>query len=788
MQLWLSDHFDGPAWLGDDEMSKPVVGRLVVGPRRLAQRMALELGIDSPAPRARRVAQLAGLLVRTPGFWSRSAEVAAVDVARRLIELMDELVLGGWDGVSGPGRLRELASIREELEPGAGDVLVRAAQLVPARTLRWSSAVVDEGHVAPVVLRLLEAMRSRGLIVEPLRISRANAASVTLLEPGSVLEGAEVTAEWLGLHLGTIVVGHDRALDAALDRLGLPTLGSPAPSGAAAIVRAFLGHASEQTAASALAALSCAPNPVRGEVRSQLLNTLGDWPSVASPRWQETLGVAGELATDLLSADRARVLGALTRWARSSGSAVAEGVLAICDELNALRAAAGGTLAAHDDARLLDLVDEPVVSLFDAQAGYFPVENPGAVVGACKRLLVWRPTEPPASRWLWTDEESAFLVEHGVQPWRAPDALARALEQARRDVVVVCPRVDDEGRDAPTHPLVASLRERAASQLPPGARATIEARARPIPNDQWVFPRPLPRRDAESPHSIGHLVGCSFRHAVRYGLRLVPAGTVLADGPLLYGRLVHEALHQGHAAAPDAGVSGLAARAVEWLTVEGRTLCPQLFTPSRRHDHEAVVHATQRAAELVAALCAELSLRIVASEELVTSSAVLRASQGGARLEGRPDLVLGPSPVIVIDFKWSLGQHRDLLRAGVAHQLALYAAMIRESLPAGAPPPAVGYLALRQGLLVVDRDIGSRHAQVVDAPPIETTVSAVATTTQHRLEELDAGFAVAPGTHAEVPAPALVESEIQLPPPCGFCPYGVLCGRAFGVLVPREGA
>jgi hypothetical protein len=788
MQLWLSDHFDGPAWLGDDEMSKPVVGRLPAGPHRLAQRMALELGIDAPAPRARRVAQLAGLLLQTPGFWSRSAEVAAVDVARRLIDLMDELVLGGWDGVSGPGRLRELASIREELEPGAGDVLVRAAQLVPQRTLRWSSAVVDEGHVAPVVLRLLEAMRSRGLIVEPLRISRANAASVTLLEPGSVLEGAEVTAEWLGSHLGTIVVGYDRALDAALDRLGLPTLGSPAPSGATAIVRAFLGHASEQSAASALAALSCAPNPVPAEVRSQLLNTLGDWPSVASPRWQETLGVAGELATDVLSADRARVLGALTRWARSSGSAVADGVLAICEELDALWAAAGGILAAHDEARLLDLVDEPVVSLFDAQAGYFPVDDAGAVVGACERLLVWRPTELPASRWLWTDEESAFLAEHGVRPWRAPDALARALEQAGHDVVVVCPRVDDEGRDAPTHPLVASLRERAASQLPPGARATIDARARPIPNDRWMFPRGLPRRDAESPHSIGHLIGCSFRHAARYGLRLVPTGTVLADGPLLYGRLVHEALHQAHARAPDADVSGLGARALDWLAGDGRALCPELFAPSRRHDQDAVVHATQRAAELVATLCAELGLRIIASEEQLASASVLHADHGGARLEGRPDLVLGPDPVVVIDFKWSLGQHRDLLRAGVAHQLGLYAAMVRESLPTGSPPPAVGYLALRQGLLVVDRDIGSRHVQVLEAPPVETTVAAVAKTTRHRLEELDAGFAIAPGTHADVPGPALVGDEIQLSPPCGFCSYSVLCGRAFGVLVPKEDA
>jgi len=788
MELWLSDSFDGSAWLGLDEMSKASAGRVVAGPRRLAHRISLLLGIEGPAPHALRVAQLAGRVREKPGFWSATAEVAAVDVALRLLDVMDALVLGGWDGASGPARLTELAALRSGLAPGAGDVLARAGASHAVRGLPWSVAYVDEDHLPPVARPILEALCSRGLRIEPLPTLANFDTPVELWEPGSLLEGAERLAEWLSTRPGTVVVGHDAALDVALDRLGLPTLGTHVRSGASATVRAFLAHCVQQSAASALAVLSCNPSPIPDGLRSQLLAALHAWPSVTSTRWLHVMAsarasTATHLVDDVLSTDRERVLEGLMRWARNEASPNAQAILAFCGELATLTEVAGPQLEPDQQLRLAELACEPTLPLFDPNAGFAAVSDAAALVGACSRLVVWRPIERGHSRWFWTEEEQAFLAEQNVRRWRRRDELARGLRQARDEVLLVSPRIDDEGREATCHPLVAALRDHQRRPLAPASRVTVQIRPTPGPREHWAFPRGLPRREAESPLSIGHLIGCSFRHAARYGLGLKPSETVLADGPLLYGRLAHEAFHRAHADAPDADTSTLGPRAIEWLDTVGRSLCPQLFAQSRQHEYDAVALAIRRAGELLTGVCEDLGLRIVATEERLLSRHILSngvAGEPDVVLDGRPDVVLGPDPTVVLDFKWSLGRHRDLLTAGVAHQLALYGALVRESLPPSAPMPAVGYLALRQGLLVVDRDIGSPHVQVVHAPPLEASIEAVRMSSLHHLELLDQGRAAAPGTRPEPPVSELQHSQLVLAPPCGFCPYGVLCGRAFG--------
>lgn len=663
--------------------------------------------------------------------------------------------------------------------------------------------------------------------------------TLQLLRPHGPLQAAEEVAAWLAARAslaGTVVVHADPVLDAALRRHGLPTTGSARDARDNALMQILpltlaLGWAPPDPAR-ALELLTLADAPVPRAVAWRLARALHEQPAVDSDPWRA--GVRDGLATIDSADDRARVetrLAALfDARVRRGGKYPAAEVRRRLDLLDtwvrgriarapierqpawAALLRAGLALRQLVDAAGLEGLEAPELerfveealegdtplAAFPWEAGLAAVHAPGAVAGPAACVVWWGfdlESVPPTPVLPLTRAERRALLAAGVvlpEPGELAVAAAtrwrRPLQQATEALVLVCPRTTADGDERHPHPLWDELEAdlAAGASLTPLVRATPFAapatvrrpsRGLPQPRRAWtVAPGALRARAAESPSSLGTMLGCSFKWAVSYQGGVWPGGTAtLPATERLLGNLTHlllaRLLAEGIATPATAQ-----ARAEALFDAQGARVAAPLFLPG--------FDAARADARTIFALAARELTRVLASAKLgvrAIETTVERETTDG-RLAGTPDLVVGP-PTAVIDLKWSGARYRrEQLAAGTAHQLAAYAHLVGE--PDAPELPPVGFFIVRdQRLLTTDARV-FRDADRVEGPAIEVTWNALTAAVRARRADLADGVLAAPMPEpdAKDAADALADGVLALQPPCDYCEMHTLCGRAFGVL------
>ncbi len=445
-----------------------------------------------------------------------------------------------------------------------------------------------------------------------------------------------------------------------------------------------------------------------------------------------------------------------------------------------------------------------------ALAGIASVPSPGCVAGPVRHVLWWgfcaRPGAATTDFPPLAGSEQRALAAGGVElpeptaeAVRASRRERRPLDQSSQAVLLVCPRQGTDGEEA----FPAAPWDRVRANLPAGEWHLVEKLAvRRLPADGLPEARPVaarPRLAAKavvsmahtvelpgsiSPTSLESLVGCPYRGLLTLlahvdsgpTCALDPPGAPAGRGSLAHAVLEHVLLGVKDGRIRSEGEAGRAARA--FLDAEVAKFDGRLAAPWGRLEQGAAIRLVEQAAsDLVGKLLAA-GLVVDGVEQ------VLEAAVDGLALNGRADLVVrdNAGKPLVVDLKLG-GKKRYLqLRAGTALQLACYARMLatdRRSLPRSA-----FYTLTTRRLLGAGVFPG---AEEVAGPAMEVTWKAILRAVEGireglarlevRVPGIDEGGAAVVVSRED--AGAVEGGRLRLPPDCGYCELGVLCGRAF---------
>ena len=852
--------FAAGSWPGPLRDRTAAAGEEWVGPERFVQSLELRLGLASPTrSEGERAALLVPALLATEGFWSASATVDPFGSARRLLDWRDELAMAGWRGQAQHARLAALAQVTAAAAAGLPDRIHAIVAALERRGVELDrvTLLVPAIDFEPLWQRLFEALAKRGVTVAHGPIAPATATgdlahsratgfvptgdgSLTLLRPSGTLEAAEEVAAWLA-SLGapalgrTLVIGARPALDRALHRHGLPTLGAGYVQTDSALLQLLplvLDMAwRPQDPQRAFELLSIKPSPVPAEVAWPLRKALREWPAIGSDAWNIALadGLDAILDPDRQERATARMAqlwsAVVARGAGYPAGVAAEraemlrawfaALMQLPDAPSAAGAAhaqcsaflsvlRGSGLAALTQPQLHRLVDEAsrgaiADTPFEALAGLTHVGAPGGVAGPARFVVWWdfnnRAVVRSARLPLTRAERNELAAQDVALPELARVAAVQAVRwqrpllQAEQGLVLVCPLADENGEELHPHPFwdevaaridVAKASRRAAlAQLTRTTFAHSLPRVRrarlvpPAPLRAWSVPAgAIQRRTSESPSSVEEFLGCSFKWALDY-----PGRLKASDSPFL----------------DDAGGALLLGRLLH------RFLAQLFARPA-----PAPAEAAERAGELFdhegARFAAALwlpghdSVRAQARRALVRTAVLLAAfmqhsgtrvlaseqtQQGhafGTAFAGTPDLLLGP-PTRIVDLKWGGAKYRsESLARGAALQLAAYAFLNRER---GAFPPAA-YVIMSEQRMFTTEPAQFPNAESVSGPDLASTWATLERAHAAEWARAEAGQLQAPGvglTAAEERKGSRVEDGLLvMQPPCKFCEFGGLCG------------
>jgi ATP-dependent helicase/nuclease subunit B len=864
MRIVFDPEFEQGSWpgpLGDRAAS---AGEDWVGPSRLAQILETALGIGGPCRPAReRAARLVPVVRASAGFWSASAEVDPFATARRLLQWRDALAMSGWRGEGNEPRLAALARLTAGCAPGLPDRLRAIQEALGRRSPDIESIhlFTARADLEPLWQRTLHLLGERGAQVTEAppapslaapgtdlararhdRFVPAGDGSLRLLRPAGPLAAAEEVAAWLasiGEPRGTVVIGGDPALDAALHRHGLPTAGTPYqlrdPAPLQILPLALELGWKPPDPQRAYELLSLRSGPVPGEVAWRLRRALAEWPAVDSDAWREALAASLASIDDQDRRERAaRRLEVLwdARVERTGPYPVAEVVrrVGVLRPWLAGRAALAGAdtsawhaAGAQCDA-LLDLVQQSGLagltapqlrhlvieatgsaggeSPFPAEAGLYQVGTPGGIAGPAPRIIWCRfdaESSPGIARLPLTQAERAELDALGIPLRPAAQVAAaqarawrRPLQQASEALLLVCPEKDAAGDERHPHPLWDEIVSRVDAKNTRGAAervlvapsmAAVVPRSRrsalpvPGPRRDWsVRPGRITPRAKESPTSVQKFLECPFQWALEYAAGLrAPDSAQVDDGT--GARMLGELLH---------------------------AIMNRLFAGGPRSPDEAALEAgvifdrdgqrlvaalflpgtdTQRARVRVAAVETARTLYRLMADGKLRVLATERESTGrafGTAFGGRIDLVLGDPPRI-LDLKWSgAARKRDALRQGTAVQLAAYAFLERRE--NGAFPP-VGYFVMDGQRLLTTEPDAFPGSERVDGPSPADTWRMVEQTHEFAWRGIVEGRITAPGAGDEATRPpdeaCVKDGRVVMASTCRWCEYTALCGLDF---------
>lgn len=662
--------------------------------------------------------------------------------------------------------------------------------------------------------------------------------SLQLLRPVGPMTAAEQVAAWLaerGHFERAVVIGSDVTLDDALRRHGIATLGaSKEPAGSLMQLLPLVLELtwSPQDPRHAKELLNLRHSPVPSGIVWKLDKALGDWPALDSDSWRKAIEEGLEtiederrrasvkdrltaLLTPLgdgVSVDAGQLrrrIETLRTWLQGRlGTADADqhqwgGAVLQCSNLLVLLEVSGGSSITRPHLRRLlqaATLDAGIAPRHPHQAGMTRVSRPASVVGAVDTIIWWdftRAAVESVRQLPLAGDETDALGRLGVvlpEPTRLAEELCvgwkRPFEQATGTLLLVCPRVAPDGRDAHAHPVFdevsAQLKPQQVARLertePLGVRRTrgLSLLTSPLPQRTWRVDGNLLDRagDGIAPTAAGELLGCPLHWVMkRMGVLYRGRSEALPTGALLAGNLSHDIIERVLRRLQDG----------ETLTAEqAGELAGQLFdNEGPRLAHEYFAHGSE-------AVRAEMRHVIVnATHELVghilESGAEIEGIEQwveGARLGqfevfGRYDLQLR-DPTVVIDIKLG-GAHwrREELAGGTAYQLAIYARLAAGS---GAPLPPVGYYIVRNQRLFTNAVSSFPQAEIVEGPPLDATWEGFERALEARCGELRAGTVIAgceaDDDHDPPAKDELVDGTLVLAPPCKYCEYKTICAGA----------
>ena len=855
MRVVFAEAFDGGAWPGPLAGRDAALGEAWVGPQGLLGILETGLGLTSPrdGSEAERAASLVPALRSREGPWSLSLENGAdpMAVARAVLGLRDLLLLAGLPHSEGPeprlgDRLGACLEVSRGVRAGLPERINAVARAAKTRRLDVERIELIDEPPWPALARALGALAAGGVEVVARRVEDAPArgdlaaarmpgfvpaldGSLQLLRGDSVDDtAAEVAAHLAALvqdgHERVLLVSPDSALDAALARQGLPTVGARGEAGDDAhlqVTPLLVALAwPERDPERALELLSLPVGPVRWRVAHRLVAALAEEPAVGSAAWREALAAALEALPDGERAPCAQRVAEIfdgptaaesmplallearlslaRRWlqgrhARSADAALLPALAQVAQAARIARALGVASLSRLEVSRLLVEATAAVrpQGPRPALAGFDVVRDAGAVCGPVSHVVWWdfsSAAEVPLRLPMLSAAERAGLVAAGAElpspaglAERRAGAWARPLCSASTSLLLAHPRRDARGEEQHPHPLwdeivaraggdeaAALLVRRSSARAASLRRRSFRQRDLPEPSRAWrAPPGAVPPPSTESPSRRAALLGCTFHAAMeRVGLR--PRPRALPGARVLFGELAHEVLAATLRKRPPSAAAAVAlARAtfIEILPRRAATLLRPEEQTQRLRAQETIAHA---AGELVATLIERgMGVRAV-EEELVKEGA-------GRTVRGRPDLVVGDPPVVV-DFKSGQERERRLaLEGGVAVQLVAYAALLRG---VGEPWPELAWFQVRSArLFTTSVELGGPHA-IEPRLSVAESHQRLKRRAQRAEQELEQGSLLAPGVGVREPiAPPHEDDELTVAPPCGTCPYGSLCGR-----------
>ena len=480
MRLVFDPSFDEGAFPGPGAGAEAVAGEAWVGVAGLMGTLETITGLTAARPsRAERAARLLPRVRSTPGFWSESAKADELSTAIRLLDIYEELALGGWDGQPLAPRLGQLAAVvgADPHTLGARLSAVALALGRYGRELESIELLVDPRSLPLRLQQLLDVLRTRGVEVRRHELENAKAPagsdlmklrasgatpdgdrSVQLVRPYGWLTAADAVAAALAAtpDTPTLIMGADRLLDAALRRFGLPTTGAAGGAHDNAILQVLpllvAVGAAPIDPQRAVELLTLPASPITATVARQLVRALQHEPAVDGDNWRKSLDAALE---DLDAARRDAVRDRVTTtftpatnlgaaWPTATLLARADGVrswlhgraqheedplLLACfnaaiAQVNAfaslVEAVALPSLPPSLVRRLLEHATEsaPDLALHRCQAGFTSVGRPGSVAGPIERVVWWnftRDSVSPSHEFQLTKTERTALRAAGVQ-------------------------------------------------------------------------------------------------------------------------------------------------------------------------------------------------------------------------------------------------------------------------------------------------------------------------------------------------------------------------------------
>jgi len=664
----------------------------------------------------------------------------------------------------------------------------------------------------------------------------AGDGTLQLIRPAGALAAAEQVAEWLATQErldDIVIIGADPVLDIALARRGVPVIGSRPPTGAGAALQllplvvdlAWL----PQDPHLALDLVTIRPCPVPSPVARRLFDALMSAPAVDSDEWRRALAkgladiedddrraradarlrtiLTGTVAGTEYPIDELRSrIDALRSWLQANlGMPDADAdrwAPAVAQTSNLLDLIDAGTATTYTRPELSRLIesataDAPTPSYLPAEAGVHAVGAPASIVGPARAVIWWNFTrgsvetirsdpfgqgELDALRAAGVDlPELAARATDLTDTWRQPFA------HAESQILLVCPRVGDDGRALLPHPVMDEI----FAHLGDDAIALIE---RPEPTDaartrsMEPFPLPEPRTSwtipagsATTPEHIwptsaGALIGCPL-HFVLAKIACLKRGRtqLLPDGPLVYGNLSHAALEHvllrikdGETLTPD----DAARESGTYFDTEGPRMAAALYMNGSEILCADVRQCVVDAAREFVRHLQDSGATIAGVEEWLD-----RKPLGTTEVGGRCDVRLS-NPNAIVDFKWGgANSNREALRFGAAYQLAVYA-----HLAAGdGPMPPAAYFIVRDQIMLASSSTVFPDAEDVGGFTLARVWKEFQRGCIAGLEEIAAGR-VACGCCVdgeEQPSrDELTDDGLVLAPPCRYCEFQMMCNGA----------
>lgn len=423
----------------------------------------------------------------------------------------------------------------------------------------------------------------------------------------------------------------------------------------------------------------------------------------------------------------------------------------------------------------------------------------------------WRPRAQT-----WREVELEALRAAGILFANVNDRLSaeshswrQVVLAAKERLVLVVPRFSN-GEPQEPHPIWDEILARVAADDEDETRVTVNARdlvkghlgplrhwpapgiagydtlRLPDGRPEWALPPlVLDPKASYSASSLETLVGCPLRWVLRERAHLRPSSIAsIPSGPRLYGTLAHrvvEELFRSGAFEREQELSGDIHALLQRLV---RQEAAVLLRPGMSFELAQLQQQMVGNIRKLAHLLSTSNLTIVGVE--MPTDGPWR----DGRLVGRMDVLLRDQlgRDVILDLKWGRRTYADLLKQGLAIQLAVYAKA--RAVETGAlDVPVAAYFALSRGTLLATDPRPFAESVPIKGPSILETWTSLERTVALVERLFEQGRVPVTGVPKSLPllqaaglAPESWGAHLNQQPKsqCGNCSYDPLCGRRWG--------